>query len=108
MVNKVHTHVHKGTGQDCTEADIDGDVSSSWNVGFALGYIKSQVASGSATNPQSVDVDSYLTKVYATNMLNATTALNLQAGIGLSNYDSSRRIFTGDIANAGYDSWNIR
>jgi autotransporter family porin len=87
---------------------FDGDVSSSWNAGFALAYINSDVASTLAAGAQGVDIDSYLAKVYATNMLDATTALNLQAGVGLSNYDSNRRIFTGDVASADYDSWNVQ
>ncbi|WP_162224956.1 autotransporter domain-containing protein [Neptunomonas antarctica] len=87
---------------------MDRDVSSSWNAGLALAYINSDVASTLAAGAQSVDIDTYLAKVYATNMLDATTALNLQAGLGFSNYDSNRRIFTGDVASAGYDSWNVQ
>jgi autotransporter family porin len=87
---------------------MDRDVSSSWNAGFVLAYINSDVTSTLAAGAQSVDIDTYLAKVYATNMLDATTALNLQAGLGFSNYDSNRRIFTGDVASADYDSWNVQ
>jgi outer membrane autotransporter protein len=87
---------------------FDGDVSSSWNVGFAFAYINSDVESNLAAGSHTIDMDSYQTKVYATNMLDNVTALNLQAGIGLSNYDSNRRLFNSDAANADYDSWNTQ
>ena len=87
---------------------FDGDISSTWNVGFALAYINSDVESNLAAGSNTIDMDSYLAKVYATKMLDEVTALNLQVGAGLSNYDSKRRIFTGDVADADYDSWNIQ
>jgi autotransporter family porin len=87
---------------------IDGDVSSSWNVGAAFAYINSDVESNLAAGAQTVDMNSYLAKIYATMALDATTALNLQAGVGISDYDSNRRIFNGDVANADYDSWNTQ
>ena len=87
---------------------FDGDVSPSWNVGLAFAYINSDVESNSAAGRQAIGMDSYQAKVYATNMLNDVTALNLQAGVGTSNYDSRRHIFTGDIADADYDSWNVQ
>ncbi|MDX2463061.1 MAG: autotransporter domain-containing protein [Porticoccus sp.] len=87
---------------------VDGDVSSSWNVGAAFAYINSDVESNLATGAQTVDMNSYLAKVYATMALDATTALNLQAGVGVSDYDSNRRIFNGDVATADYDSWNTQ
>jgi autotransporter family porin len=87
---------------------FDGDVSASWNVGFAFAYMNSDVESNSAAGRQAIDIDSYQAKVYATNMLDDVTTLNLQAGVGISNYDSRRHIFTGDIANADYDSWNVQ
>ena len=87
---------------------VDGDVSSSWNVGAAFAYINSDVESNLAAGAQTVDMNSYLAKVYATMALDATTALNLQAGVGVSDYDSNRRLFTGDVANADYDSWNTQ
>ncbi|HDZ16443.1 hypothetical protein LCGC14_0484110, partial [marine sediment metagenome] len=85
---------------------VDGDVSSAWNVGAAFAYINSDVESNLAAGAQTIDMNSYLAKVYATMTLDATTALNLQAGFGISDYDSNRRIFNGDVANANYDSWN--
>jgi len=87
---------------------FDGDVSSSWNVGVALAYINSDVESNLAAGSHTIDMDSYLAKVYATKMFDDVTALNLQVGAGISDYDSTRRIFTGDVANADYDSWNMQ
>jgi autotransporter family porin len=87
---------------------VDGDISSSWNVGAAFAYINSDVESNLAAGSHQIDMDSYLAKVYATMTFDATTALNLQAGVGISDYDSSRRLFTGDVANADYDSWNTQ
>jgi autotransporter family porin len=87
---------------------FDGDISASWNVGAALAYINSDVESNLVSGSHSIDMDSYMAKVYATKMLDDVTALNLQVGAGTSNYDSTRRIFTGDIANADYDSWNMQ
>jgi len=87
---------------------FDGDVSASWNVGFAFAYINSDVKSNLVSGSHNIDMDSYLTKVYATNMLDDVTALNLQFGAGVSDYKSNRRLFTGDVANADYDSWQIQ
>jgi len=87
---------------------FDGDVSSAWNVGVALAYINSDVESSLTSGSHSIDMDSYMAKVYATKMIDDVTALNLQVGAGVSDYDSQRRIFTGDIANADYDSWNLQ
>jgi len=89
-------------------AGFDGDVSSTWNVGFAFAYINSDVESNLAVGKHTVDMDSYQAKVYATAMLDDVTALNLQVGVGHSEYDSHRRIFTGDVASADYDSWNVQ
>ncbi|PCJ31570.1 MAG: hypothetical protein COA90_05810 [Gammaproteobacteria bacterium] len=85
---------------------IDGDISSSWNVGGALAYINSDAKSKLAAGSNRVDMDSYIAKVYASKTLDDITVLNLQAGAGIANYDSHRRIFTGDVANADYHSWN--
>ncbi len=87
---------------------VDGDVSSSWNVGAAFAYVNSDVDSTLAAGSHQTDMDSYLAKVYATKLLDEVTALNLQAGAGVSDYDSSRRLFTGDVANADYDSWHVQ
>jgi len=89
-------------------AGFDGDVSSTWNVGVALAYINSDVESNLTSGSHSIDMDSYMAKVYATKMFDDVTALNIQVGAGISDYDSQRRIFTGDVANADYDSWNVQ
>jgi outer membrane autotransporter protein len=87
---------------------IDGDVSPTWNLGFAFAYIDSDVDSNLSAGSQRIDVDSYMTKVYATKTLDNATALNLQAGFGISDYDSKRRLFNGDVADADYDSWHFQ
>jgi outer membrane autotransporter protein len=87
---------------------IDGDVSPTWNLGIAFAYIDSEVDSNLSAGAQRIDVDSYVTKVYGTKTLDNATALNLQAGFGISDYDSKRRLFNGDVANADYDSWHFQ
>jgi outer membrane autotransporter protein len=89
-------------------AGFDGDVSALWNVGFALAYINSDVESNLVAGSHNIDMDSYQAKVYATKMFDDVTALNLQVGLGLSDYDSTRLIFNGDVASADYDSWNVQ
>ena len=91
-----------------TALGIDGDITTNWNVGFALAYINSDVDSNLAAGKHRVDIESYLAKFYARHMIDANTALNLQVGLGMSNYDSHRRLFTGDVASADYDSWNVQ
>ena len=87
---------------------IDSDVSDTWNVGVAFAYINSDIESNLAAGSHTIDMDSYQTKVYATNKLDNMTVLNLQAGVGRSNYDSNRRLFNSNVANADYDSWNTQ
>lgn len=87
---------------------LDGDISSSWNLGFALAYINSDIDSNLASGSHNIEMDSYSSKLYATRMIDDVTALNLQFGLGLSDYDSNRRIFTGDVASADYDSWHAQ
>ena len=60
---------------------VDGDISSSWNVGVAFAYINSDVESNLTAGSHQIDMDSYLAKVYATKMFDEVTALNLQAGV---------------------------
>jgi hypothetical protein len=40
-------------------------------------------------------------------LIDSRTALNIQLGTGMSDYDSNRLIFNGDTAQADYDSWHI-
>ena len=87
---------------------FDGDVSTSWNAGAALAYINSDAESDLTSGSHDIDMDSYIAKVYATKMFDDVTALNLQAGAGISDYDSQRLIFTGDVATSDYDSWHLQ
>jgi outer membrane autotransporter protein len=90
-------------------AGFDGYVSSSWNVGAALAYINSDVESEMTAGKHTVDMDSYQAKVYATAMLDDMTAVNLQLGGGVSDYDSKRDMRTlNEIADADYDGWNMQ
>jgi outer membrane autotransporter protein len=87
---------------------VDGDVSNSWNVGLAFAYINSDVKSNLSAGHHHIDMKSYLAKVYATMLIDSRTALNIQLGTGMSDYDSNRLIFNGDTAQADYDSWHIQ
>ena len=82
---------------------VDSDVSSSWNIGIAGTVSRSDIDSD-ALGSHTVDVDTVLGKVYGTYRLSDVTAINLQAGVGTSDYESSRSIFTGSTAVADYDS----
>ncbi|MFT5721185.1 MAG: outer membrane autotransporter protein [Motiliproteus sp.] len=86
----------------------DGDISSMWHVGFALAYINSAVESNLSAGRHDIAMDTYEAKVYATASLDEVTAVNLQAGVGTSAYDSRRLVYTGDVAAAKYDSWNAQ
>jgi autotransporter family porin len=87
---------------------IDTDISSSFNLGFSAAYTRSDIDSKLAAGKHSIDVDSYQAKLYATAMLGEVTALNMQLGGGISNYDSRRRIFNLDVADVDYDSWHAQ
>ena len=109
--------IEQGERQGVTGYDInsyglalgfDRDVSSSWNMGFALAFINSDVVSNLEQGAHNITLDSYQAKIYSSKMLDDVTALNLQAGVGVSNYDSNRRLFNNSVANADYDSWNVQ
>ena len=87
---------------------LDGKLSSTWELGFALAYINSDVGSKLNVGRQTIDIDSYLAKVYASKTLDDSTTLKLQVGVGMSDYDSRRGLFNGDIAEANYDSWQLQ
>lgn len=86
----------------------DSDLDSSTNLGFAVAYINSGVTSDLTSGRHSIGMDSLIAKVYSTKKLDDSMALNLQAGIGMSRYNSERRVFTNDVANANYDSKQIQ
>jgi len=87
---------------------MDADFSSSFNLGLSAAYTRSDMDSKLAAGKHNIDVDSYQAKIYATAMLGEFTALNLQLGGGISNYDSQRRVFTLDVADVDYDSWHAQ
>jgi len=84
---------------------LDGDIpSSSWSIGAAFAWIKSDVDSNITVGSQNVDVRTYLGEIYASYQLDDRTVINLQGGVGKSDYDSKRVLFTGAVASADYDS----
>ena len=86
---------------------MDGVIpSSSWSIGAAFAYINSDVDSDMdiTFGSQDVDVDTFLGKIYASYKLDDVTAINLQGGVGKSDYDSKRVDLTGAVARADYDS----
>ena len=87
---------------------MDADVSSGFNLGVSAAYTRSDVDSKLAAGEHNIDVDSYQAKLYATAMLGEFTALNLQLGGGVSDYDSQRKVFTLDVADVDYDSWHAQ
>jgi uncharacterized protein with beta-barrel porin domain len=87
---------------------MDADFSSSFNLGLSAAYTRSDIDSRLAAGEHNIDVDSYQAKIYATAMLDEFTALNIQLGGGISNYDSQRKVFTLDVADVDYDSWHAQ
>jgi uncharacterized protein with beta-barrel porin domain len=87
---------------------VDEDLSSRFNLGLAFAYTRSDIDSKLAAGKHNIDVDSYQAKLYATAMLGEATALNMQLGVGRSEYDSQRRVFTLDVADVDYDSWHAQ
>ncbi|PCJ30771.1 MAG: autotransporter domain-containing protein [Gammaproteobacteria bacterium] len=88
-------------------AGLDGDLSSTWNVGIALSYITSDVESTLSSGKNATDIDSYLATIYASKQLDDRTLWSLQSSVGFNEYDSARRLFTGDVARADYDGWQF-
>jgi len=87
---------------------VDGEISSTWTVGAAGSYTKSDVESKVAIGSHDIDAKTWFAKVYATNRLDADTAVNLQAGIGFSDFGSKRVVAGGAVASADYDAKHFR
>ncbi|MCX4189005.1 autotransporter domain-containing protein [Methylophaga sp. OBS3] len=103
---------HRVSGYDIDNHGMalgaDTALTDSLNVGMAFSYIDSKIESRAGSGSQDVKVDSYLASLYATKTIDDTTTLKLKAGMGLSDYDSRRVIFNGDVAQADYDSWHTQ
>lgn len=89
-------------------AGVDGETSANWTVGAAISYTRSDVESKVSIGSHDIDADTLFGKIYATNKLSADTVLNLQAGIGFSDFDSKRVVASGDVASADYDAKHFR
>jgi uncharacterized protein with beta-barrel porin domain len=89
-------------------AGVDGETSANWTVGAAISYTRSDVESKVSIGSHDIDADTVFGKIYATNKLSADTVLNLQAGIGFSDFDSKRVVASGDVASADYDAKHFR
>ncbi len=103
---------HRVSGYDIDNHGLalgaDTHITDSLNVGMAVSYIDSKLDSRAGSGSQAVKVDSYLASLYATKTLDENMSLKLKAGMGLSDYDSRRIIFNGDVAKADYDSWHTQ
>nr|VFJ63430.1 MAG: outer membrane autotransporter barrel domain-containing protein [Candidatus Kentron sp. FW] len=83
----------------------DTDLNNQWRVGVAGAYTRTDVDGNSSTAKQNVDIDTYQANVYGIMKLGADSRLNLQAGIGTSDYDGTRNItFMNEVNKSDYDS----
>ncbi len=87
----------------------DGKVDEQWRVGAALSFAKGDVDGDSAITRESLDINTYQLTLYASDRLSEATSLNLQAGFGINDNDSSRHIVFGGldrIASGDFSSWH--
>ena len=86
----------------------DKEISSEWTLGAAFSYGSGSVESNLDKGANTVDTSSYMVSTYATHAYDELTTINLQAGLGMSEYDSKRRLFNDDVASANYDGMNLK
>ncbi len=55
-----------------------------------------------------VSIDSYQANVYASKQLDEQTLWSIQSSVGQLKFDSSRLLFSNDIAKANYDGWQFQ
>jgi outer membrane autotransporter protein len=87
----------------------DGKVNEQWRIGAALSLAKGEVDGDSPVTRNNLEINTYQLTLYATDQLSKATSLNLQAGFGANDNDSSRHIVFGGldrIANGDYTSWH--
>lgn len=87
----------------------DRVLSDNVRAGLAASYITSDISSKRTLAFHDADVDGYRVIAYGTVSLDERTDINLQADIGLSKIDGSRRVDLADptvVASSSYDNWN--
>ena len=87
----------------------DGKVNEQWRIGAALSLAKGEVDGDSPVTRNNLEINTYQVTLYATDQLSKATSLNLQAGFGVNDNDSSRHIVFGGldrIASGDYTSWH--
>jgi uncharacterized protein with beta-barrel porin domain len=87
----------------------DGKVNEQWRVGAALSLAKGEVDGDSPVTRNNLEINTYQITLYATDQLSKATSLNLQAGFGVNDNDSSRHIVFGGldrVASGDYTSWH--
>lgn len=87
----------------------DGKVNEQWQVGAALSLAKGDVDGDSPVTRNNLEINTYQVSLYATDRLSEATSLNLQAGFGVNDNDSSRHIVFGGlnlVASGDYTSWH--
>lgn len=86
----------------------DKEISSKWILGAAFSYGSGSVESKLGKGDNTVDMSNYMVSAYATHAYDELTTFNFQAGLGMSEYDSKRRLFNDDVASANYDGMNLK
>ena len=87
----------------------DGQVNPQWRLGAALSFAKGDVDGDSPVTRNNLKIDTYQVSLYATDRLSDATSLNLQAGFGINDNESTRHIQFGGldrIASGDYTSWH--
>lgn len=84
---------------------LDTAISSDMELGLAFAYTRSQVDSDMPTGGYDTDINSYQLTGYFSKLLNNTTILNANLGLGYSDYDARRHLFNNAQALADYSSW---
>jgi outer membrane autotransporter protein len=87
----------------------DGKVDEQWRVGAALSLAKGDVDGDSPVTRENLDINTYQLTLYAADQLSEATSLNLQAGFGINDNDSSRNIQFGGLnrtATGDFTSWH--
>ncbi|EPJ45231.1 MAG: hypothetical protein OFPII_29180 [Osedax symbiont Rs1] len=87
---------------------VDGEYSPTWRVGAAFSYANSDVNSRLSAGKNVVSIDSYQANVYASKQLDEQTLWSIQSSVGKLKYDSSRLLFSNDIAKSDYNGWQFQ